>query len=301
MRIPVALPGILVAILLAGAPAGSVPPAGVSPLAKGWGRLLASGTIMGVDRAGGTVMFEMASPARLELFEGGTAWRRQDLTGAQLVRLLPSTLVVDTGDARVPLAAIRAGTPAELWAVMRPDATLVSLKLWMHPPPARPAAARSVGAPADGTSGVILNRRGPVLDVLTSRGGRRSVLVTRATVIRTAGRVTPAAEIATHDVVWVDGVTNSDGSIAATRIDIALAVAEAARITGLVEQSITEVEGLVVGGVMITTASDTYYVRGERLGAFIELTPGRSVTAYGTPISAGTVPVGLQAREVVLP
>jgi hypothetical protein len=74
-----------------------------------------------------------------------------------------------------------------------------------------------------------------------------------------------------------------------------------ARVSGTIEQRLGDVEGLVVGGVMVAVSAETYLLRGGGPTAFAQLNPGLSVTAYGPAIFAGARAIGLRARVVVAP
>ncbi len=292
----------LIGILLAGIPIDAGPGSGGPvPLPRGWGWLLATGIVSGVDPNARTATLTIAGQGRVETFEGGSTWRRQTVRGPQVVHLLPATVISDSGDEPATVAAIHPGAPATVWGVVRPDASVLVLKLLMAPGSPRPSPAlTSTTRPSYGVSGAVLRWSGGMLDVVTAQGVRRSVIVTGATTARNAsGRVVATSAIAPYDVVRVDGTINSDGSIAATRIDVDLAAVEASQVSGPVDQVFGDVEGLVVGGVMVPIPPDCYFIRGSIPGTFKQLVLGQSVTVYGVPISTGSTPVGLRARVVV--
>jgi hypothetical protein len=139
-----------------------------------------------------------------------------------------------------------------------------------------------------------------MLEVLTVQGARRSIIVTGATAVRNAsGAIVPATSIAPYDVVRIEGTVNSDGSVAATRIEVEMEAAGASQVSGSMDLVVSEVEGLVVGGVMVPISPGCYFIQGSGAGAFKQLAPGQPVTVYGTPIFAGSTPIGLRARVVV--
>jgi len=139
-----------------------------------------------------------------------------------------------------------------------------------------------------------------MLELLTREGARRSVIVTGATTIRQNGGGARPSGIAPYDLVKVEGTVNSDGSVAATRIDVELAAAAAAQVSGDVARSFGEIQGLVVGDIMVVVSGETTFIRGIGPAAFKQLAPGQPVTVYGIPISIGSTPVGLRARLVVV-
>lgn len=285
---------------LAGPPSVQAPPpGGAAPLAPGWARLLASGTLTAVNQPPQTVTLAISGPVRLEEFEGGTVWRQKALGGTHIVYLLPATLLVDSGRRPIPAAAIRPGDTTALWAAVRPDAAILALTLQLTPP--RPQTARSAPAwlTSAGAVGVVLERSGSMLNILTPAGTLRSVVMTGVTAISSGGQAALGGAVSPYDILRVDGPVNSDGSIAATRIDVEFSAASAAQVSGPIEWSVNELGGLVVGGTMIATSADTYIILRAALARAADLAPGRSVTVYGTPVRAGDTPIGLRARVVL--
>lgn len=289
----------LIAALLIGMPVVAAPgPISPIPLPKGWGWLLAAGTVSGVDQSARTATLAIAGQGRLETFEGGGNWRRQAVTGPQVVHLLPFTVIAEPSAEPAAIAAIRPGAPATVWGVVRPDASVLGLKVLMTSTGPRASPAQMVGAPR-GVSGAVLHRAGGMLEVLTTQGARRSIIVTGATAVRNAsGEGVPATTIAPYDVVRVEGTVNSDGSVAATRIDVEMEAAAASQVSGAVDLVFGEVEGLVVGGVMVPILPGCYFIKGSGPGAFKQLAPGQAVTVYGAAIITGSTPIGLRARVV---
>jgi len=286
----------------AGAAGGQSAPA---PLARGWGWLLASGIASGVDLGARTVTVAVTGEGQAAVFDGGANWRQRPVSGTEVVRLLPAAVIADADREPVALAALRTGTPVVVWGAVRPDASVLGLTLMMPQFRARPAAALAI-APPPGISGVVIRSLGDVLELLTPRGARRSVIVTGATAVRSSGGEYQSAGtgggppvIAPFDLIKVEGTVNSDGSIASTHIAIELAAADAAHVSGAVSRSFGDVEGLVVGGVLVAASRETYVIRGIDPAAFGGLAPGQPVTIYGTPISMGSVPIGLRARLIV--
>jgi hypothetical protein len=292
--------GLVAAALLFGTPITAAPgPVALNPLPKGWGWLLAAGILSGVDPNARTTTFAITGQGRLEMFEGGSTWRRQAVTGPQLVHVLPQTVIAGAGAEPVALAAIRSGAPAAVWGVVRPDASVLALKVLMTPAVPRSSPAQSIAAPS-GVSGTVLRPGSRVLEVLTVQGARRSIIVTGATVVHNAsGATEPVTSVEPYDIVRIEGTINSDGSVAATRIDVEMEAAVASQVSGSVDLVIGEVEGFVVGGVMVPTSPGCYFVQRSGPGSFKQLAPGQPVTVYGTPIFAGSTPIGLRARVVV--
>jgi hypothetical protein len=288
-------------LLLAGEGVRSAPsPDGPAPLGKGWGRLLASGIIAAVDRSAGTVTLAITGSGRLRVFEGGAAWQEKTATGTQRLHLLPATLVVDAHGQPIPATAVRARDSAIAWGVVRPDGAILAVTLAVAAARASAAAGAPSGAARAAPEGVVLRRSESMMQILTSQGIPRSVVVTPATVVSSAGAAIPITGLSPYDVVEVDGPLNSDGSLAATRIDVAFNAASAAQVAGPVEQSIGDLHGFVVAGTMIATSADTYVIQKAARVVFASVRPGRPVAVYGSAIVAGTVPVGLRARIVVV-
>jgi hypothetical protein len=280
---------------LVGPPALPAPPAGgPAPLAAGWARLMASGTLTAVNQSSHTVTLVIAGSAHMDEFEGGRAWRPKTLAGTRVVHLLPATLLVDSAGDPITAAEVRTGDPSTVWAVVQPDATILALTLQVAAP--RLQAMRSA-APSAGSAGVILERSGSMLDLLTPAGTRRSVVMTAATAIQSGGR--PAPAVGPYDILRIEGPINSDGSIAATRIDVEFAASSAAQVSGPVEWSATEVGGVVVDGTMIVTSTRTYIILHAALARAADLASGHPLTVYGTAVRAGDTPIGLQARVVL--
>ena len=293
-------PQQFVGVALAGPPPGTAGPgAGPAPLAKGWGWMLASGTVAGIDPVARTVTVAIAGQGRLEVSEGGPTWRHEAVIGKQIVHLVPATLLVDAGEWSVPATAIHIGSPALVWGVVRADSAVFALKVLMPELAGDPRRGIAPPAMPSTASGIVLRHLGPMLELMTPQGTHRSVIVTGATAARDPSGALPLSSIAVYDLVTVDGTINSDGSIAATRINANLRAASTARVSGPVEQRLGDVEGLVVGGVMVAVSAETYLLRGSGPSAFAQLNPGLSVTVYGPPIFAGAQPIGVRARVVV--
>jgi hypothetical protein len=295
-----ALAGLL-AVLVIGTVATAAPVAGLpSPLSKGWGWVLAAGTVSGVDQNARTATLAIVGQGRLETFEGGGNWRRQVVTGSQVVHLLPGTVIADGGDEPATFAAIHPGAPATVWGVVKPDASVLGLKVLVTTALPRQSPVSSITPPRPaGVSGAVLRSSGGMLELLSAQGARRSIIVTGATTVRKASGIVPAAMIAPYDIVRVEGAVNADGSVAATRIEVELEAGSAVQVVSPLDQVFGEVEGLVVGGVMIPIPTGCYFIKGSGPGAFKQLTPGQTVTVYGAPITSGTTSVGLRARVVV--
>jgi hypothetical protein len=292
--------GLLVALLMGPAITAAPGPGNSAPLPKGWGWLLAAGTVSSVDLNARTATLAIAGQGRLETLEGGTTWRRHDVVGAQIVHVLPSTVMADAGGEVASLVAIRAGVPATVWAAVRPDTSILALKVLLTSTTPRPLPAQATALPG-GVSGAVLRRAGGVLEVVTIQGARRSVILTGATAVRNAsGASVPLSAIAPYDIVRVDGAVNSDGSVSATRIEVELEATSAWQVSGAVDLVIGEVGGLAIGGVMIPIPWACYFIKGSGPGAFKELAPGQTVTVYGTAIVAGTTPIGVRARVVAV-
>lgn len=265
-----------------------------APLGKGWGRVIAWGTLTRLGHPP-TVLAILISGGRVDTFAGGTEWRQRAVVGPHLVRLLAQTLLVDSTERPVPLDAIRPGDPLTLWGVVRPDGEVFALTVVVqrsHSPP-----LPVPGVP--GVAGVVVRRSGSTLELLTDRASRRTAIVTPATVVARDGRPVPAGSLAPYDILRVVGSVNSDGSIVATRITVEFATSSAAQVSGPVQEHLSGIGGLVVSGTMVTTSAHTYILRSTTPASFADIAPGQPVTAYGVPVMAGGTPVGIAARVVV--
>ena len=300
-RTAVLLAGILVATLRVSAPIASAPsPSNPAPLPRGWGWLLAAGTVSGFDANAGTATLAITGQARGATYEGGAQWRPQAVTGSQVVHILPSTVISDTWNQPLTIAAIRPGLPATVWAVVKPDTSVLGLKVRLGSGSRQPPASPITEAPA-GVTGAVMHATVSMLEVLTAQGAPRKVIVTSATTIRNAsGAVVRGATIAAHDILRVEGTVNSDGSVAATRVDVEMEAATAPQVSGSVDQVFEDVGGLVMGGVAVAIAPGCYYFKGSGPGAWQQLVPGQPAVAYGAPIVSGNTLLGLRARVVAM-
>lgn len=291
------LVALAAAVGLAGTPALRAQPAQAP--GKGWGRLVASGTLTAVDPSSGNATLTIVGAGRLETFEGGAVWRKSTLNGAHPIRFLPVTLFLDTDARPVAPATLRSGEPASVWAAVRPDATIFALTLQVTSPRPRVATAAPRADDAAGTTGVVIQRTGQTLTLLTPLGARRNVVITAATAVRKGGQPAKEADLVPYAVVRIAGPVNSDGSLAATRIDIDFAAASA-QVSGPVEEQVSGLGGLVVGGTMVCASADTYVVYRNAHGTLAQITLTQPVAVYGMPMLAGSTPVGLEARVLVV-
>lgn len=293
------LAAVVAASTVAGPPALPATAPGALPLARGWGRLVASGVLTAVDQAARTVTFVISGAGRLETFEGGTAWRPATVSGTRTVHLLPATVLVDADAYPVSSPAVRPGAPAAVWAAVRPDAGILALTLELTALRREAVGVRFQGIGV-AAAGVVLRRSGSTLTLLTPPGVLRSVVLTAATVVRRGAESVPVSALGPYDVLRVGGLVNSDGSLVATSVDVEFTAASGAQVSGPVELNVGGLGGLVIGGTLVSTSADTYVVRGGARGAVAGVTPGVPAVAYGIPIMAGGTPVGLAARVVVI-
>jgi hypothetical protein len=183
-----------------------------------------------------------------------------------------------------------------LWAVARPDAQMLGLVVEVSTPQVTAAA---VPGPVS-RAGVVVGRTASTVELLTSAGSRRSIVMTAATTVRINGQAMPAAAVAPYDILHVTGPLNSDGSLVATRIDVDFSAPDAAQVSGPVEEIVSGVGGLVVAETMVSTSSDTYVLRDNARADLAQAESGRPVTVYGVPVRDGATPIGLEARVVVM-
>ena len=281
------------------APRALAAAAGPAVLARGWARITAAGTLVSAVPSSGLVSVAIGGPSRVDVFDGGTAWRSRPLYGTHLIHVLAQTVMADSAARPIGWDALRSGDRVAVWGVMSPDEEIMVLSMVVAT--ARPAArptAPAAGA-AGGMAGVVTARSGSMLDVVTDTGTRHAVLLTAATQVRADGPAAASA-VAPFDIVQIDGAVNSDGSVVAAHLSVEFLSSEAAQVSGPIEAVRGDVGGLIVGGTMVCTSARTYFVRGASRLWIAQLAAGRPVTVYGLPILAGKTPVGLAARVVVV-
>lgn len=281
------------------APGALAAAAGPAVLVQGWARISAAGALVSVVPSAGLVSVAIGSPGRADVFEGGTAWRSRSLSGTHLIHLLPQTVMADSAARPIGWDALRRGDRVAVWGVMSPDEAIMALSMVVATTAqgARPTAPAS--GPAGGMAGVVTARSGSTLDLVTDTGTRHAVLLTAATQVRADG-LAAASALAPFDVVQVDGPVNSDGSVVAAHVSVEFLSSQAAQVSGPIEAVRGDVGGLIVGGTMVCTSVQTYFVRGASRLWIAQLAAGRPVTVYGLPILAGKIPVGLAARVVAV-
>ena len=281
------------------APGARAAPAGPAALAPGWARVSVAGTLLSAIPSTGLLSVAIASASTADIFEGGTAWRTRALNGTHFIRLLPQTVMADGAARPIARDVLRSGDHVAVWGVMSPEDDIMALAMVVSTPHPAPRPAPPVPVTAGGVGGVVAGRSGSMLDVLTDTGTRHAVLVTAATQVRADG-LAAVPVIAPFDVVQVDGAVNSDGSVVAARVTVQFLSSQAAQVSGPIEAVRGDVGGLVVGGTMVCTSAQTYFVHGASRLWIAQMTAGRPVTAYGQPILAGKTPVGLAARVIAV-
>jgi hypothetical protein len=279
-------------LLLAASPASAATPA-LAPLGAGWGWALLGGVISAADAAARTITLTLGGQGELEILEAGGLWRRAAVGGTQVVHVLPATVISGAAEGPGTLSMMRPGTPATVWAAVHGDGGLLGLKIVVN-------ARAPRAAPASPLAGVVLRRSATMIQILTPQGTPRGIIVTGATAVHDpAGALLPLAALAAYDVLRVEGTVNSDGSVAATRIDLEMQASRTAQVSGTVSRLVPGIEGLVVGGIMVALAPGSYLVKGAGALPFSALAVGERLVVYGTPIMAGSTPLGLRGRVVV--
>lgn len=270
-----------------------------APLARGWARVSLAGTLVSTSPATGLMSVETAAPSRADVFEGGSTWRTLPLYGRRFVRVLPQSVMADSASRPIGWDALRSGDHVEIWGVMNPGEEIMALSMvFATPQAAKPAAGAPAGAAA-GVAGVVTGRSGSTIDLVTDTGTRHAVLLTAATLVRAEG-LAAAASVSPFDVVQVDGAVNSDGSVVAAHVVVQFLASQGAQVSGPIEAVRRDVGGLVVGGTMVCTSAQTYFVQGTSRRWIAQMAVGRPVTVYGLSILAGKTPVGLAARVVAV-
>ncbi|HKX18546.1 MAG TPA: DUF5666 domain-containing protein [bacterium] len=284
----------------AGVPRARAAAAVPAALARGWARVSLAGTLVSASPASGLMSVETAAPSRAEVFEGGAAWRTLPLFGRHFVRVLPQSVMADSASRPIGWDALRTGDHVAIWGVMNPGEEIMALSMtFAGPRAAKPAARGASAGPAAGVVGVVTGRSGSTIDLVTDTGTRHAVLVTAATQVQAAG-LAAAASVSPFDVVQVDGAVNSDGSVVAAHVIVQFLSSQGAQVSGPIDAVRRDVGGLLVGGTMVCTSAQTYFVQGTSRRWIAQMAVGRPVTVYGLPILAGKTPVGLAARVIAV-
>ena len=291
----VAAPSRVVGVLPAHA-AAAIPPA----LARGWARVSLAGTLVSASPAGSLMSVEAAAPSRAEVFEGGATWRTLPLYGRHFVHVLPQSVMADSASRPIGWDALRTGDHVAIWGVMNPGEEIMALSMMFAGAQAvKPAVRDAPAGPAGGIAGVVTGRSGSTIDLVTDTGTRHAVLLTAATQVRGPGPA-PAPSVSPFDVVQVDGAVNSDGSVVAAHVVVQFLSSQGAQVSGPIEAVRPDVGGLLVGGTMVCTSAQTYFVQGASRRWIAQMAAGRPVTVYGLSILAGKMPVGLAARVIAV-
>ncbi len=286
--------------MFVGVPGARAAAAIPAALSRGWARVSLAGTLVSASPATGLMSIATVAPSKADVFEGGSAWRTLTLYGKHFVRVLPQSVMADSASRPIGWEALRGGDHVEIWGVMNPGEEIMALAMvFSTPQAAKPAApAASVGSAAR-VAGVVTARSGSTIDLVTDTGTRHAVLLTAATQVRAEGPAA-VASVSPFDVVQVDGAVNSDGSVVAAHVTVQFLSSQGAQVSGPIEAVRRDVGGLLVGGTMVCTSAQTYFVRGASRLWIAQMAAGRPVTVYGFPILAGKTPVGLAARVVAV-
>lgn len=267
-------------------------------LPRGWARVSLAGTLVSASPATGLMSVAAVAPSKAEVFEGGSAWRTLSLYGKHFVRVLPQSVMTDSASRPIGWEALRGGDHIEIWGVMNPGEEIMALAMvFSTPQGAKPAVP---AGPAGHVAGVVTGRSGSTIDVVTDAGTRHAVLLTAATQVRAEGPAAAASSVSPFDVVQVDGAVNSDGSVVASHVTVQFVSSQGAQVSGPIEAVRRDVGGLLVGGTMVCTSAQTYFVQGASRLWIAQIAAGRPVTVYGLPILAGKTLVGLAARVVAV-
>ena len=271
---------------------------GAAILARGWARVLVSGTLASAIASGGVVSVSLDGRSHADVFDGGASWHTRTLSGRRLIHLLSQTVMIDTAAQPIAAEVLRPGDHVAVWGVMTPNDEIMALSVVLTTP--RPATQSQTAAATPGhASGVVVARSGSTLDFVTDTGVRHAVVLTGTTQMRAAGAGSPPA-VGPFDVVHIDGAVNSDGSLVATRVNVQFLASQGAQVSGPIESLEGDLDGLVVGETMVCTSAQTYFLSGGSRLRLAQLSVGRAVTVYGVPIVAGKTSVGLAARVVAV-
>lgn len=284
----------------AGVPPAAAAAAIPAALARGWARVSLTGTLVSASPASGLMSVETVAPSRAEVFEGGSTWRTLPLFGRHFVRVLPQSVIADSASRPIGWDALRNGDHVEIWGVMNPGEEIMALSVTSAgAQAAQPAPRGASTGSAAGVVGVVTGRSASTIDLVTDAGTRHAVLLTAATQVQ-AGGLAAQAPVSPFDVVQVDGAVNSDGSVVAAHVVVQFRSSQGAQVSGPIEAVLRDVGGLLVGGTMVCTSAQTYFVQGTSRRWIAQMAVGRPVTVYGLPIFAGKTAVGLAARVVAV-
>lgn len=296
------LVGVLVLSLAAPAGAGPSKQPG-----QGWGPYAVKGTITAIDPAGMTltVQVESALPSRGNPNPPG---QRQKISAAPgtsvVVRVVTGQTLIGVGRRNaLPFSAFQAGDRVQLWGGALADDTVAAVRIQLlgraHGPV--PAGTAPPGPPL-GASGIVhgvVVGMGAALTVITDAGTVRTVTVTAATVVSEHGKVAGPGALHLYDIVQATG-TAAGGALAASAIGVEFDSSTGVQVTAPIGLTVPAVEGITVGGTIVGVHPEAFIIQGPVRLPFTALTPGRTVTVYGTPVSLGPVPFGMQARVVVV-
>ena len=195
---------------------------------------------------------------------------------------------------RVAITDFRVGDEVKVQGFRLDDGRVVALRVDVrnravpvHPPLALPSVV---------AQGVVTSRSLSTLSVLGATGGARVVLVAPGT--RVTGQRSSATAIIPDDVVRVDGVLNTDGSVTARQIDVVFATGY--QVTGRITQKGANGQFLILDNrFAVNIASDTRVISRGQARSFSDLQVGQSVTAVGTPITVAGFTIGENAKVIL--
>lgn len=311
--------GLVILLLSVAVPAGAGPgkPPGTSgeppkavpgsPPGQGWGPFAVKGTISTIAPAASTftLSVENALPGRGNPNAPGQRKKISTAPGTSVVvHVIAGQTLIGVGRNSVPFGSLVVGDRVQVWGAAQADGTVAAVRVQLlgrargplptgTPPPSPPPSTPGT------THGVIVAMSGLTFTLVTDAGTTQAVTASAATTVREGGQVVGPGALHPYDIVQVSG-TASGTALTASAIDVEFDSATAAQVAGPIGFAVPAVEGIMVGATIVGVHPDTFIIQGTTRLSFGALTPGRTVTVYGTSVRIGGLPFGIQARVVVV-
>jgi hypothetical protein len=311
--------GIGIALLLLAVPAGAGPgkppgPPGGSeqsapggPPGQGWGPYAVKGTITGIASSGMTFTLQVqnALPAHGNPNAPGQRKKISTAPGTRVVvRVIAGQTLIGVGrNNTLPFSSLAVGDRVQVWGAAQTDGTVAAVRVQLlerakGPLPAGTPPPSPLSSAPGTVRGVIVGMSGGTLTLVTEAGLLQTVTTTTATIVRERGQVVGLGALHPYDIVQTSGAAG--GVLAASTIDVEFNSSTAAQATGSVGMTVPALEGIMVGTTIVGVHPDTFVIQSTTRLSFSALTPGRTVTVYGTPVGLGPLTFGIQARVIVV-
>jgi len=199
----------------------------------------------------------------------------------------------DNGGARrrASIADIRVGDRVKLEGFRLDDGRILALRLQIK--------NRTVAGPGQfefAASGVVTTKGANSL-VILANGTPRAILITPSTEFR--GQRNWFGAVQAGDFVMVQGTVNSDGSIAARRVETTLS--GGTTISGQItsKSAVGSLFLILNNSIAVNMAGDTQVISFGQIRSFHDLRVGQTITVTGSPIVIGGVTVAINARTII--